>query len=338
MRICASCVLPEVFPGVQFNAEGVCNHCQKFDRRIEKLTDEKKKSKQKFLELLNQHVNKPRLKGSKRPYDVILPYNGGKNSTYTLCLLRNKYRVRVLALTMDNNFLSLSALRNIRAVTDELDVDHLFLKPAWKHLKRIFSAGADRELYPKKVAERSSTICTSCRGMARSLCFKTAIEMDIPLLAFGCSPGDASLETAITKNDVSLIRSAQQTIRKPLKDVAGSEIETYFLNEMHYRNTEKLPHTVHPLAWEPYSESAILDEIKKTGWLPPDGDNTSPNCLLNAFANDVHIKRYGFHPDSWKIANLVREGSMAREEGWKKIYGEQQNQDFISAAQKKLSD
>ncbi len=338
MRICGSCVLPEVFPGVQINAEGVCNHCRKFEGRREKLPDEKKKVKQKFLELLNQCVNKPRLKGNKRAYDVLVGYNGGKNSTYTLWLLRNKYRLRVLALTMDNSFLSVPGVRNIRAVTEELSIDHVFLKPAWRILKRIFSAGADRELYPKKVLERASTICTSCRGMARSLSFKTAIEMDIPLVAFGYSPGEASLDTAIMKNNASFIRTAQQTIRKPLKDVVGSEIESYFLNESHYANNEKLPHEVHPLAWEPYSESAVRDEIQKIGWLPAGGEPGSSNCLLSSFADDVHRKRYGFHPDCWKTANLAREGIVTREEAYHKIYGALQNQDELSAAQKRLFD
>ena len=39
--------------------------------------------------------------------------------------------------------------------------------------------------------------------------------------------------------------------------------------------------------------------------------------------DELHLRRYGFHPYVWEIANMVREGVMAREEGLQKIYGAQ---------------
>ncbi len=338
IKICSNCILPVTFPGVTFNAAGLCNHCQKFDGRKERLPDEKKKYRQKFLELLNQLVFRQRIPGkpARRSYDVLLSYSGGKDSTYTLALLRARYRLRVLALTVDNNFLSDAAVRNMRTVTGELGVDHIVFRPGWKHLKKIFSAAADRELYSRKSLERASTICTSCMGIVKSVCLKTAIEMDIPLIAYGWSPGQAPLESAIMKNNPAFMKTAQQAIMKPLREVIGGEIDAYFLNESHYANPEKLPYNIHPLAWEPYSESMILEDIRKYGWEHPlDTDSNSTNCLLNAFANDVHIKRYGFHPYVWEIANMVREGAMTRDEGYKKIY-EEQNGLFIRQAQEKL--
>ncbi len=339
MKICANCVLPASFPGVSFNEENVCNHCRKFNGRQDRLPDEKKKCKQKFLELLNQVVRKQRhqaVRGARRSYDVLMSYSGGKDSTYTMCLFKNKYKLRVLAVTVDNGFLSETTVRNIRTVTDELGVDHLFFRPGWKHLKRIFATAAERELYAKKSLERASTICTSCMSIVKSFCLKTAIEMEIPLVGYGWSPGQAPLESAIMKNNPAFIRSAQQAIVKPLRDIIGCEIEAYFLNETHYTGADRHPYNVHPLAWEPYSERAIVEDIKKVGWTPPpDTDSNSTNCLLNAFANDIHIKRYGFHPYVWEIANMVREGVMTREDGYNKIYDEQ-NDEFVASARQKL--
>ena len=78
------------------------------------------------------------------------------------------------------------------------------------------------------------------------------------------------------------------------------------------------------MAWEFYNEDMIIKEIGKLGWVAPsDTDSNSSNCLLNAFANDIHIKKYGFHPYVWEIANMVREGVMTREDGHHKIYAEQ---------------
>jgi predicted PP-loop superfamily ATPase len=338
MKICSNCILPASFPGVTFNDDGLCNHCRKFDGKKEKLSDEKRKYKQKFLELVHQQVIRHRIPGKapKRPYDVLVSYSGGKDSTYTLHLLKHKYRLRVLAVTVDNSFVSETARSNIRKVTDHLAVDHLFFKPAWKHLKKIFSAAVEQELYSKKALERASTICTSCMGIVKSFCLKTAVDMNIPLIGYGWSPGQAPLESAIMKNNPAFVKTAQQAIMKPLKDIIGNDIEAYFLNEAHYADGERLPYNVHPLAWEQYNETMIVEEIRKLGWEQPrDTDSNSTNCLLNAFANHVHITRYGFHPYVWEIANMVREGIMARDEGYKKIY-EEQNEEFIKSVQEKL--
>jgi hypothetical protein len=243
--------------------------------------------------------------------------------------------LRILAVTLDNNFLPEAAVKNIKTVTDALGIDHMFFRPGWKNLKKIFAAAAEQELYARKTLERASAICTSCMGIAKSFCLKTAIEMNIPMIGYGWSPG-RSPESAIMKNDPASVRTAQQTVMKPLRDVAGSEIEAYFLNDSHYANPDKLPYSVHPLAWEQYNENTIMEDIKKIGWKPPqDTDGNSASCLLNGFADYVHIKRYGFHPSVWDIANMVREKAMTREEGYKKIYKEQ-NVDLIKSAHDKL--
>ncbi len=49
MKICSQCILPETFPGVSFNADGLCSHCQQFVRKKERLADTKHEYKLKFL-------------------------------------------------------------------------------------------------------------------------------------------------------------------------------------------------------------------------------------------------------------------------------------------------
>jgi hypothetical protein len=265
-----------------------------------------------------------------------MAYSGGKDSTYTLCLLKKQYKARVLAVTFDNGFISRTTVANISMVTDRLGVDHVFFKPKWETLKKIFSAAAVRELYPKKTLERASTICTSCMGMVKALCLKMAIERGIPMIGYGWSPGQAPVQSSLMKHNPSFLRMAQEAIHGPLREVAGPDIDAYFLQERHYADTVKFPYSIHPLAWESCNERMIMDEIAMYGWVPPgDTDSNSTNCLLNAYANDVHIKLYGFHPYVWETATLVREGIMTREEGFKKIYGEQREA-LINVGKEKL--
>lgn len=332
MKICSNCILPETFPGISFNDKNVCNYCQKFEGRESKLAETKQKYEKKFLDLLSTLEDKR----SQRSYDVLMAYSGGKDSTYTMYLFKNKYKLRVLALSLDNGFISDTSMKNIKKITDRLGIDHITVKPKWDVLKSIFTYAATDELFSKKTLERASTICTSCIGLVKSLCLKTAIEQKIPMTGFGWSPGQAPVQSSIMKNNPSLIRMTQSAIMEPLKKVAGEDVEAYFLTEWHYADPEGFPYNVHPMAWEFYEENMILEEIKKLGWEnPKDTDTNSSNCLLNAFANEVHVKRYGFHPYVWEIANMVREGVMERQEGYEKIYKEQPAQ-LIEIAKKKL--
>jgi 3'-phosphoadenosine 5'-phosphosulfate sulfotransferase (PAPS reductase)/FAD synthetase len=339
MTICNICILPETFPGISFNAEGICRHCQRFDAMGLKLSQDKKRYEQKFLYLLKDlgiFPERSPLIANRYSYDILMAYSGGKDSTYTLSLLKNKYRLRVLAVSFDNGFISETAIANIKTITGKLGIDHIFFNPEWGILKKIFSVAANRELYAKKTLERASTICTSCIGLVKSICLKMAIEQDIPMVGFGWSPGQAPVQSSIMKNNPSLIRMVQSAILNPLKEIAGDDIKTYFLHEKHYLKPERFPYNVHPMAWELYDEEMIVDEIQKLGWVAPrDTDSNSSNCVLNAFANAVHLKKYGFHPYVWEIANMVREGIMAREDGYKKIYQEQ-SEDLIKIAKEKL--
>jgi hypothetical protein len=60
--------------------------------------------------------------------------------------------------------------------------------------------------------------------------------------------------------------------------------------------------------------------IRTLGWKHPHGvDGNSSNCLLNSYANTVHIDQYGFHPYALELAQLVRQGVLSRKEGLRRI-------------------
>lgn len=333
MIVCRNCILPDTFPGVLFDDEQVCNHCRKFKGKEERLEEDKRKYENKFLELLQQ----VRDGGPRSGYDLLMAYSGGKDSTYTMSLLSRKYGLKILAFSLDNGFLSDTARKNIDSVSDRLGVDQVYFKPKWNLLKGLFARAAKDDLFSNKTLERASTICTACIGLVKSLCLKTALEQRIPLIGFGWSPGQAPLQSAIMKNNPSLVRMTQRAILDPLAKAVGDGIDVYFLHDRHYSLPEEaFPYNVHPMAWEFYDERAIIAEIGKLGWVEPgDTDTNSSNCLLNAFANEVHIRKFGFHPYVWEIANMVRQGVMSREEGYDKIYKGQRGE-LVRAGRERL--
>jgi tRNA(Ile)-lysidine synthase TilS/MesJ len=310
--LCTRCILPGTFPGISFDEEGVCNYCQKYrGGRVHEA--KKKKYEQKFLSLLKEHKKTD-------TYDVIVAYSGGKDSTYTLDVLVNRYKMRALALTFDNTFISPRAEENIRQVCGALGVDLIMVRPAPKMLRRIFATAARTELYSAKTLERASTICTSCISFVKGIVLRTALEKEIPFIGYGWSPGQAPVQASVMRTNAALMRNNQQTTLQALLEIAGDDILPFFVTDKQFEQTEKFPWNIHPLAFLPYDEEKIVQRIKEFGWEKPDDtDPNSSNCLLNAYANQIHRNRYHFHPYVWEIANMVREGVMSREEGLEKI-------------------
>jgi len=322
VKLCAKCVLPETFPGIQFNEEGVCNFCLDFSR--DRLIGKKAEYRRRFERLVKEHAGKSE-------YDAILCYSGGKDSTYTLLTLRRDYHLNVLAFTMDNGFMSGQAIENIRLVSGRLGVDHLMLKPRFDVLRTIFSECARGDIFPPKTLERASPICTACMSIIRFSVLRTAIEKRIPFIAYGWSPGQAPISSSILKNNAAMVSLMQKSALGPLHDIVGDAVIPYFLSPEQLSDGRELPYNIHPLGFLDYHEKLIFDAIKKIGWQPPqDTDANSTNCLLNSFANTVHKKRFGFHPYAFELAGLVRQGCIERSAALARLQ-EEENSGFVGA-------
>jgi len=187
-------------------------------------------------------------------------------------------------------------------------------------MQSLFTITAREDIFPAPTLIRASSICTACIGMVKGLVLRTALEISIPLVAFGWSPGQAPIEASIFKNNPSMIRSMQKVLLDPMRGAAGPEIENYFLTEDHLAREERFPYNVSPLAFLDYDEDRIISEIRALGWRKPeDTDPNSTNCLLNAFANMTHMGQFNFHPYAFELAKLVREGYMDRAEALSRI-------------------
>lgn len=284
----------------------MCNQCLDF-KGVGSERAKQREFRQKFESLIKE------LKGS-GTYDALICYSGGKDSTHTLSILKKKYGLNVLAISIDNGFVSNQAVKNIKTVVERLGVDHLFFKPRFDTLAKIFVHCSKTDIYSRKALERASSICTSCMAIVKYSTLRIALEKDIPFIAYGWSPGQAPVTSSIVKNNAHIVRMMQKSLYDPLYKIVGDEIKPYFLEEKHYVNHYRFPYYVHPLAFLGYNEAAVYRNIARLGWKPPDDtDPNSTNCLLNSFANIVHKQRLGFHPYALEMANLVREGYLDRD-------------------------
>ena len=87
-----------------------------------KIPEKKEKYRADFDKIIEEQRDKAPV------YDVVMAYSGGKDSSYTLKLLKENYNLKIIALTFDNHFISPAALENINCVTDKLGVDLIVFK------------------------------------------------------------------------------------------------------------------------------------------------------------------------------------------------------------------
>ena len=320
IRHCTRCVLPETVPGISFDEQCVCQYCREgepggAEQGPDKDLDKSRRDRwrKEFLAMA-----RGRARGSDMGHDVLLAYSGGKDSTYTAHLLNQVFGLRVLALSMDNGFMSPGAMDNMRRVLDRLGVDHMLVRPSPPLMRALFRRSLERELYPARALLRASSVCTSCISVVKALVLKTAMDMRIPFVAYGWSPGQSQRDRCIIRHNPQLLRSTMRKTRDILVSAAGPAMAAYF------PDLENLPAEppceVHPLAFVEYDEERIKDLISHFGWRQPvDTDPNSTNCLLNALGNREHLRRYGFHPYALEIAGIVRAGGMTREDGLRKL-------------------
>ena len=115
MRRCTRCILPETFPGIRYDGNGVCSYCHTY----EPAQVHGEKALERVLD---------RYRGEGKKYDCIAPVSGGRDSAYVLYQMVKKYNMRVLALTYDSGLIMPEGDRNLKRMVEVLGVDYVRLR------------------------------------------------------------------------------------------------------------------------------------------------------------------------------------------------------------------
>ncbi len=122
----------EVDTEITFDMNGICKHCQRYDRLVSSRVlggDEGKKK-------LERLVLKIKSAGHKKDYDCIIGVSGGVDSTYVAYLVKS-LGLRPLAIHFDNGWNSELAVKNIESVLKKLDIDLYTYVINWAEFKDL---------------------------------------------------------------------------------------------------------------------------------------------------------------------------------------------------------
>jgi glucosamine--fructose-6-phosphate aminotransferase (isomerizing) len=114
LKRCKKCILPETMPYIEFDVYGVCNYCKNY----------KLSNIPKPVSVLEKLIEPYR---RKRTRDCIVPFSGGRDSSYGLHLIVEELGMNPIAYTYDWGMVTDLGRRNISRMCSKLKVENIII-------------------------------------------------------------------------------------------------------------------------------------------------------------------------------------------------------------------
>ncbi|MEM6477867.1 MAG: hypothetical protein AAF841_01655 [Pseudomonadota bacterium] len=326
---CTRCLLPAAMPGIDIDASGLCRFCRA-SPPAEVIQAERAALRAGIDAVIAAR------RGAD-PYDVIVAFSGGKDSSYTLKLLVEDYGLKCLAITIDNGFLGGDTVKNCQSVCAALGVDHTLFTPNRGFVDTMYRKSAlDESLHSAAAIKRASSICSSCIAMINTHMLKQAFLYGTPIIAGGYIGGQVPKDGAVMHVQPGRQARIRSKMVNRFVDALGEKARSYFEIDSAVAGSSLTEiDVINPMLGLTITEAEIIAEIETLGWVRPvDTGITSTNCRLNDLGVFIHSKRHGFHPYALEIAEQLRAGTMERAEAQAKLARLPERKDVKGLAEK----
>jgi len=132
-KTCTRCIMDATDTSIEFDEQGVCNHCRRYDEVIHAYPFNSPESIELELEKM---ITRAKENGKGKPYDCVIGVSGGVDSTYLAYIARQK-GLRPIAVHLDNGWNSELAVHNIEKVLKKLGIDLLTHVLEWDEFKDL---------------------------------------------------------------------------------------------------------------------------------------------------------------------------------------------------------
>lgn len=166
MKQCTKCVVPETVDTITFDEKGVCSVCRQIEYRDEKIDWVERR--QQLEKLVAEYKGKGL-------YDCVIPFSGGKDSTYQLWFVVKELKLKPLVVRFNHwGYRPLIEENNTRTFKI-LGVDTFEFTPSWR---------VARELMLESLKRRGD-FCWHCHTGIYAGVMQIALRFEIPLIIWG---------------------------------------------------------------------------------------------------------------------------------------------------------
>ncbi|GBQ03541.1 hypothetical protein SSP531S_50160 [Streptomyces spongiicola] len=283
-RACARCGISGRYPGIAFDAAGICDLCTMYERHGTEIDA--------YFGDVERFVSLVRARAAERGSDVdcLLLYSGGKDSSYVLYRLID-LGLRVRTFTFDNGFISRTALRNVEKITSELGIEH------------VTATHADQDRVFLRSLQQHKSVCNGCFRSLLDLSTRHAHDLGIPTIVTGLSRGQIM--------DERLSWFHRQGIFDPAEIEPGLKEGRRVYHQAGGGIAPEVVDSVEVVDYYRYSDvtkdgiRALLHERSDLWAQPGDTGFCSSNCMINDAGVLVHTRERGFHnyeaPTRWEV-------------------------------------
>lgn len=311
---CTNCLNMSTRNRISFDSRGWCNACQWME---EKKSLDWNNRENELIDLLN---NKKSKTGN---FDCIVPVSGGKDGSYVAYMLKHKYGMNPLAITVRPALSLEIGDKNLHNFIHS-GYDHIHITPNPKVLDRLNKYGFIEKGFPYYgwlIAIMSAVI-------------RTAANFKIPLLFYGedgeVEYGGSTESKNIALYDISYMKRIyfeggyEKVFDRIRKDKDINEADLIFFKFPDEKEVSDLglsfTHWSYFEPWDSYRNYVVAKE--QCGLIEKDEGNTdtftnfsqNDQALYSLHAYMMYLK-YGFGRATQDAGIEIRRGSMTREQG-----------------------
>jgi N-acetyl sugar amidotransferase len=322
MKYCNNCLMPETAESLTFDEDGICSVCRQVEYK-HKSIDWRARARE-----LDTIIEKTR---GKYDYDCIIPFSGGKDSTFTLWYLVTQKKLKPLVVRFDHGFYRQTLEENNLRTFRRLGVDVINFTPNWQVVRKLMF----------EALRRRGDFCWHCHTGIFAYPMWVSLKQNIPLVIWGEPTAEyASFYSYDEKEEVDERRfNAFVNLGINAEDMIGmldDSVSDYPITERDLK-----PYT-YPLAselrkqrtqsillgyyipWDVKTQVEIIS--RELGWkgdqvegVPPEYNYEKIECFMQGVRDYIKYLKRGFGRTTHLASIDIRNHRLTRAEGEKLV-------------------
>ena len=317
MKTCTKCLVPETVDTIQFDEQGVCGVCRQIEFKGEKINWEERGK------MLQELIAKHKGQGL---YDCIVPYSGGKDSTFQLWYVVTQLKLKPLVVRFNHWGYRPLVKENNTRVFKKLGVDVIEFTPSWHVVRELMLESF----------KRRGDFCWHCHTGIYGGVMHMAVRFQIPLVMWGESTAEyhswytyEEMEQVDEKRFNRLMN--QGMTADDMYEFLQGRVEKRDLWMFSYPSRKDLVRLkVHStclgnyIPWDVKKHTEIIQ--KELGWqgqrvegVPPEYPYEKIECTFQGMRDYAKYVKRGYGRTNHLASIDIRNGRISREEGEKLV-------------------
>ncbi len=301
-QICTKTVLDTSYPGLAFDAEGVCSQYWDFQNVVKPNWHPDTVGRK----VLEQRVEEIRRAGRGQDFDCLLGLSGGVDSSYMLHMMVKEFGLRPLVFHVDGGWNSELSAHNIHVLVDKLGLDLYTEVINWEEMRDFQLAWFKSGVPHLDIPQDHAFI---------AVLYKFAEQYGIKTILNG---GNIATECVMMPSQYYYWGTDMTHIRDIIKRFGTVPMRTYpfssvFRHKLYLRYLKGV-RVFKPLNYMPYTKQLAVDLLQREyGWKPYPQKHFESR--FTRFYEGYWLPtRFGFDVRRCQLSSLILTGQMSRDE------------------------